>query len=447
MQSNPENFLKELNLLWPWQFSVWEFSRDLNFLRLSAAHFRLPAQGTESAADAAEEDAEEDAAEDAAEDAVADAAAGAADADKCCQQTAVNPLRSGLPEKAYIPRGLLFQWHITDRCNLRCSHCYQEKYSGEDPGFADLMEILDQFSHLIALWRTRAKVRAHITVSGGEPFVRRDFPDLLEKFHARRAEFSFAILSNGSFTDAAMARYLKKLNPAFVQISMEGGRESHEKIRGAGTFDMAVSALRHLAGAGIRSFISFTAHRGNYREFPVVARLGQKLGVSRVWADRLIPWGSGAELSDLVLTPEETQDFFEIMAKTRVCFPRSLLCKTEISLHRALQFLIGGGRPYHCTAGDSLITVLPNGDLLPCRRMPIPVGNLRENSLAELYYGSQLFQALRDRTRISAGCEECFYARLCRGGLKCLSYAITGDPFTADPGCWKALHRTQRRQV
>jgi len=128
------------------------------------------------------------------------------------------------------------------------------------------------------------------------------------------------------------------------------------------------------------------------------------------------------------------------MAKTRPGYLGSLFCKTEISLHRALQFLVNGGRPYHCTAGDSLITVLPGGDLLPCRRMPVAVGNLRENSLVQLYYGSELFQALRDRTRISAGCEHCFYARLCRGGLKCLSHAINRDPFTADPGCWKALH-------
>ena len=105
-------------------------------------------------------------------------------------------------------------------------------------------------------------------------------------------------------------------------------------------------------------------------------------------------------------------------------------------MHRALQFLIGGGRPYHCTAGDTLITVQPNGDLYPCRRMPIRVGNIMEIPLIKLYYESDLFRALRDKTRISNGCKNCFYSKLCRGGLKCLSYAITGDPFKPDPGCW-----------
>ena len=68
--------------------------------------------------------------------------------------------------------------------------------------------------------------------------------------------------------------------------------------------------------------------------------------------------------------------------------------------------------------------------------MPIRVGNLMETPLERLYYQSDLFQALRDRHRTSGGCQGCLYSRLCRGGLKCLSYAMTGDPFQGDPGCW-----------
>ncbi len=59
-----------------------------------------------------------------------------------------------------------------------------------------------------------------------------------------------------------------------------------------------------------------------------------------------------------------------------------------------------------------------------------------ERPLRELYDESDLFRALRDRSRISRGCERCAYATLCRGGLKCLSYALYGDPFERDPGCW-----------
>ncbi len=104
-------------------------------------------------------------------------------------------------------------------------------------------------------------------------------------------------------------------------------------------------------------------------------------------------------------------------------------------MNRALQFLTGGGKPYKCSAGKSLITVLPNGDILPCRRMDVKVGNLMVKPLEELYYDSDFFQKLREPNQTIEGCEKCFYSKLCLGGLKCLSYALNKTPFKADPGC------------
>jgi radical SAM protein with 4Fe4S-binding SPASM domain len=346
-----------------------------------------------------------------------------------------------LQKELYMPRGLLLQWHITERCNLRCTHCYQDAYSGKELGLRDLLRILEQFKDFLQFWRSeqsQPQMRGHITITGGEPFVRRGFLDLLEVFAANRQHFSFAILTNGSFIDTAMARRLRKLGPSFVQVSIEGNSTTHDKIRGSGNLEQTVSALKHLVRERIRTFISFTAHQDNFREFTEVARLGRRLQVSRVWSDRLIPWGIGSGLKEKVLTPEDTQEFFEIMKKARNHVSRRWFGRTEIAMHRALQFLVAGGRPYHCTAGDTLVTVQPNGDLYPCRRMPIPVGNLLETPLIELYFNSNLFHALRNRNLISEKCQDCFYSKLCRGGLKCLSYAMTGDPFKTDPGCWQA---------
>ena len=87
------------------------------------------------------------------------------------------------------------------------------------------------------------------------------------------------------------------------------------------------------------------------------------------------------------------------------------------------------------------MTVQPNGDLLPCRRLPIPVGNLMKTSLVDLYYDSELFRALRAH-RVSEGCQSCAYSAQCRGGLRCLSFAVTGDPFQGDPGCWRICPKT-----
>jgi radical SAM protein with 4Fe4S-binding SPASM domain len=343
------------------------------------------------------------------------------------------------------PRSLLLQWHVTSCCNLRCTHCYQDEYAGDECSLAELLGVLRQFTDLVELRRrSHCSFRGHITVTGGEPFLRLDFFDLLAAFAAQRRLFGFSILTNGTLIDASVARRLRRLRPSFVQVSLDGDRATHDAIRGPGSFEQTVAAVRHLVRERLRTLIAFSAHRGNYRQFPEVARIGRELGVWRVWADRIIPWGNGAALRAQVLTLEETREFFLLMDEARRAARRRWFARTEIAMHRALQFLVAGGPPYRCTAGDRLIAIEPNGDLYPCRRMPIRVGNVRETPLVDLYTQSGLFRALRAPRQSIAGCEGCAYTQSCHGGLRCLAYAMTGDPFTADPGCWHASPRTDQ---
>lgn len=353
------------------------------------------------------------------------------------------PKRELKTERGFIyPSVLKLQWHITDSCNLRCAHCYQDTYASKQLSYSQLLLIYRKYTGLLRHLNTESPypVHGHITVTGGEPFIRKDFLDLLGVFHADRKILSFSVLTNGTFIDAPMAAALRKLDASFVQISVEGSGETNDAIRGHGVYESTVSALKHLVRERVQSFISFTAHQNNFEQFRDVARLGLDLGVSRVWADRLIPRGSGSDMEDLMLSPARTRAFFEIMHKAHGESVSSF-SRTGISMRRALQFLIAGGTPYHCGAGHTLITVQPDGELCPCRRMPVRIGDLLEESLIDLYYGNDFFLALRDRSRVSEGCEQCAFSGTCRGGLKCLSYAVTGDPFKADPGCWLARGR------
>ncbi|MEW6585572.1 MAG: radical SAM protein, partial [Nitrospirota bacterium] len=342
----------------------------------------------------------------------------------------------------------VLQWHITERCNRRCAHCYQEGAASDELQFHDLLKVIEQFKDLLSRFNfsvTRhSSARGQINITGGEPFIREDFLDLLEVFHSNRDLFSFAIFTNGSYIDEAMAIRLRKLHPVFVQVSMEGAKETNDSIRGPGAYDQTVVALRHLTKQKVPTLISFTAHKKNYREFAEVARLGRELGVRRVWSDRLIPWGTGTVLRDDVLSPAETREFFEIMYRAHNEAMQAF-SGTEVAMHRALQFLVGGGKAYACAAGKSLLAVMPNGDLYPCRRMPIHAGNLMEDSLSDLYRGSDILHKLRNQDFVSKGCEECIFFSRCRGGLRCLSYALTGTPFHADPGCWRARPANHRQ--
>ncbi|MFH0997173.1 MAG: radical SAM protein [Pseudomonadota bacterium] len=336
----------------------------------------------------------------------------------------------------HVPERMLFQWHVTDRCNLHCSHCYQDDASHSDLAWNDHLTILEHILSFIRLCRDRNNgrpFRAHVTVTGGEPFVRDDFIPLLERLSRERQYFSLAILTNGTLLTPAVVSSLKKVKPGFVQVSIDGTCETHDRIRGKGSFDRAIAGLKFLVSAGIPAYLSFTAQRKNYRDFPAVARLGRQLGVARVWADRMVPCGRGGETAENLLTPAETREFFELMLQGR---KRGWLKRSCVKLHRSLQFTVTGEPPYRCSAGDTLVTILSNGDVCPCRRMPLVVGNIFREPLDRLYGSSELFIGLRDRQRLSKGCEKCFYARSCAGGSRCMACAVYGDPYRADPGCW-----------
>ncbi|MDH4216819.1 MAG: radical SAM protein [Gallionella sp.] len=330
------------------------------------------------------------------------------------------------------PARLLLQWHLSDRCNLRCTHCYQGGYQGEERGLADWRGLLLDYLDLLDNFRI---ARGHINVTGGEPLALDEFPALVETLVAARERTAFGVLTNGTLIDRAMARQLRKWGAHHVQVSIEGTRATHERIRGQGSFDAAIAGMQALVAEGVACVISFTAQRSNWREFPAVAQLGRELGVSRVWSDRLIPTDQADKAE--VLTPGETQEFFQLMRAAQQPQPVVWGKRGAVAMHRALQFIESDERAYRCTAGDTLITVMPDGTLYPCRRLPIAVGNVYQTSLAVLYQ-SALFKRLRDPAWVSTGCENCTYRSICRGGLRCLAHAMTGDLQNADPGCWLA---------
>lgn len=336
----------------------------------------------------------------------------------------------------HYPDRLIMQWHITERCNLHCLHCYRGDEAFAEPDLPELIHVLDRFTSFLRSGRILNQgMKGHINVAGGEPLARKDFMDLAMILSSMSDSFSFGILSNGTLIDIKTAAFLAKTGVSFVQVSLEGMEETHDQMRGNGNFRLVLKAIKNLVHLGLRTIVSFTATRLNYMEFPEIVRLCRRLKVSRLWADRLIPIGSGSILADSCLNPSETDSFIRLMYRARKNSPSFFSPKTDIAMNRALQFHLGGGYPYRCRAGDTLVAVMPDSSVFPCRRMPVNVGNLNNLSLEDVY-SCEFFRSLRDRSREIEGCQSCFYRTLCRGGLKCLSYAVHGDPFVRDPGCW-----------
>lgn len=328
-----------------------------------------------------------------------------------------------------FPDRFTFQWHVTDYCNLRCKHCYQNSYNynGESPD--KNAEFLDKMIDLVkTIGGNNKNVKSHINITGGEPFLYLYLLELLEIIKSRK-HFSVGILSNGFLQSNDYLLKLKKLPIGFIQISLDGNKAIHDEIRGKGSYDSVVSALKAYKKLGIPTMISFTAHAMNYLHYPHVVEVGKKYHVYKVWTDRYIPSSND---DPLLLSTQDFQILLKMIREEKSKISLKLFSETQVASDRALQFFACGGRPYSCSAGNSLLAIMPNGDVYPCRRLPVFVGNLNAQSLNEIYFKNELINKIRN-----SDCSEgnCLYKTQCNGGLKCLTYSINGALSSKDPNC------------
>lgn len=339
----------------------------------------------------------------------------------------------------FRPQHLTVQWHITDSCNLRCQHCYQPGYQGKRNSLTELITTAEEILQFHRQLAGTHQLPLLLTLTGGEPFAHPDFMQLLEFLDTHPLRPQIAILTNGTLLTDKRLEKLSRIRLAFIQLSLDGDEKTHDEIRGKGNFNHVLAATVKLNALNKRILWSFTVHKKNVHTFAHVAALAKKYQVNRLWFDRLIPY---KENLPEILDRQQTQQFFQsawlIKKKTERKPLISLFTKrenkTEVAMLRALQFQYSATTPYRCQAGAGLITIMPDGEIYPCRRLPVSVGNMHQTPLMTLYQTAPLLKQLRDFTH-PAACTKCLFKSQCRGGLRCLAWAVNNDAFSADPGC------------
>ena len=322
----------------------------------------------------------------------------------------------------------VLQWHITHKCNLRCKHCYQDNYCN-DLTFEQLKNIFYKYMEFVDLYN----YKPHINITGGEPFVYKDLFKLLDLLEENSV--TFGILTNGTLITQKQIEKLSQYKMlSFVQVSIDGDKKTHEKIRGKGTFNKSIKCLKMLQKYNIQTMASFTCHKQNYKQIKKVVKIIVKNKIDRFWTDRLIPIDNEKEIDkSMILSSIEYVNFLSNLRKLKQKYESKKNCKTIVHMNRALQFY-NNDPIYQCSAGKSLLTILANGDLLPCRRLPIILGNVLDKSISEIYFKSSVIKQLNN-DKIPDDCKECGKAEQCRGGAKCLSYVMYGDFNNKDFNC------------
>jgi MoaA/NifB/PqqE/SkfB family radical SAM enzyme len=199
----------------------------------------------------------------------------------------------------------VIQWHLTERCNLRCSHCYQDGSRPEELSTGEIRSGLDEVGELFSSWSTEHGLRLvpSFNITGGEPLLRNDLFELLGILGDRG--WATFVLTNGTLIGAAEARRFAGLGIAGVQISIEGPEAVHDSLRGRGTFQASLAGIRALLDAGVQVTINTTLSEINAHGFFELAESAARLGVQRLGFSRLVPSGRGGRLAGRMLPPTE----------------------------------------------------------------------------------------------------------------------------------------------
>ena len=268
---------------------------------------------------------------------------------------------------------LYVAWQITNECNLACLHCIEE--SGPGKAFRDELSpeefrgILDQFVKLEV---------PYVSFSGGEPMVHPHFFEMAEHFCAGGGQLK--VETNGHYLTPDNCRRLKEIGIKAVQVSIDGGsKETFNRMRVLGQFDVVVEGTRSLRDAGVPIEVNFSPTHFNVHEIEGAVDLAYELGAYSFYTGRTMYTGNAVKTwSKIAPTEEQYAEFFaKLKAKAEEYKGRMRVYFHEMGLLEELR--------YRLENPAALVIVLPNGLVKLINALPFVCGDLRRQPLTEVW--------------------------------------------------------------
>lgn len=335
-------------------------------------------------------------------------------------------------------------WEITRRCNLNCIHCRSssemEVAGHPDFSLSEGRRIMDDIAGF---------AKPVVVLSGGEPLLRSDWAEIAE--YGTGKGFRVCIATNGTLVTRQVCKEMKDVGIRMVSLSLDGSTAAiHDNFRNQpGAFEGIINAARLFREEGIDFLINSSFTKRNQQDIPNVFRLAKELGATAWYLFMIVPTGRGEDVMDELISPEDYEEILkwhyelekresDILVRP-TCAPHYYRIRLQVAKERGerveartLKFSTGGSKG--CLAGQLICLINVDGDVLPCSYFPKAAGNLREQSMQDIWDNSVLFQELRDFSSYKGRCGACEYVRIC-GGCRARAYAVTGDYLDEEPFC------------
>lgn len=342
----------------------------------------------------------------------------------------------------YAKTPLNIYWEMTQACALACRHCRAEAVPEPHPmelSFDESVAFLHQIPEF-------GEPLPHLILTGGDPLVRRDLYDLIDEAHKLGIGVSITPAATSALTREVIER-LKQHSVDGLGLSLDGSAaERHDSIRGVpGTFDRTVRAIAWAQQLEMPLQVNTLVAAETADDIPAIYELLKPYGVSRWSLFFLISVGRGKVLQPL--SPEQGENLMGWIYETSRAAPFTVATTEAPSYRRvALERMRAEGitgdqikrtpaaRSFGIRDGHGIMFVSSTGDICPAGFLPLAVGNVRKDRVADIYRNAPLFQALHDPMRFEGRCGVCEYRALC-GGSRARAYEATGNPLASDPFC------------
>lgn len=343
---------------------------------------------------------------------------------------------------------ILIVWNFTNVCNLNCVHCYQDAHRAlpDELTLEERLHVIDELDQNNV---------ASLAFSGGEPLMHKDFWEVAAYAHKKGLHISVA--TNGTLITKEVAARLKEVGVNYVEISIDSvDPKKHDAFRGGkGLWEKSIQGIKNCVEVeGLDVGMASTVTRRNLGELDDLINLATSLKANSFYAFNYIPAGRGKAIEEEDLTPKMREEMLSKLHASlidpdkidtfstctqygRYCIenaPEEMVAVNHYGFFKGQQAkmlceYIGG-----CGAGRLYCAVQPNGKVTPCVFMAEVVGDLRRDSLIDIWRNSKMMQDLRDRSLLKEHCVDCNNRTLC-GGCRARAYGYFGDHMAPDPGC------------
>ncbi len=327
---------------------------------------------------------------------------------------------------------------ITSQCNLRCLYCSHFTGPGDvkDLPTAEWQQFFDELGRCAVI---------DVTLSGGEPLMRKDFKEIIESIVRNRMRFT--ILTNGTLITEDIARFLSSTGRCNkIQVSLDGSRaQVNDACRGKGSFDRALNGLKILKENKLKITTRLTLHQGNISELDDIARfLLEEVGLPYFSTNAASSLGMCKENSQVQINQRERMTAMAELTRLskkyngRIVAMAGPLAEARVwsDMERARlegkESTPGGGFLTGCNCVYSKIAVRSDGIIVPCSLLDhIELGRINKDNLQELWQNHPALGKLRERHKIPLSsfdfCRGCDYINYCTGSCPALAYSLLGD--------------------